>query len=137
MIWFWTQINLVATLILNGLIWTIQLVHYPLFARVGAEHFVDYEREHCQRISWLVGPLMVAELASAIALSQLRPGPLTQLGLGLVVGIWIYTGVLFGPLHGRLSQRQDRGDLDRLVRLNWGRTLAWTLRIPLAILLAA
>ena len=52
-----------TTLPLVGLIWTIQLVHYPLFDGVGAEGFAAYERRHAAAITWLVAPLMLGELA--------------------------------------------------------------------------
>ena len=52
-----------STLILVGLIWTIQLVHYPLFDHVEAERFRDFHRQHSEHISWLVVPL-TARLAA-------------------------------------------------------------------------
>ena len=51
-----------------GVIWTVQLVHYPLFGAVRADEFAAFEREHQQRISAVVMPFMLGELASAIAL---------------------------------------------------------------------
>jgi hypothetical protein len=50
--------NLVIALLLTGLIWTVQLVHYPLFAAVGEAGLAAYVREHGGRIGVLVVPLM-------------------------------------------------------------------------------
>jgi len=47
-------LNLFSTLYLTGLIWTIQIVHYPLFSLVGKNEFIDYHSAHSARISWKV-----------------------------------------------------------------------------------
>ena len=47
--------NASATWFLAGLIWTIQIVHYPLFDRVGRAGFVSYETAHAQLITMVVG----------------------------------------------------------------------------------
>ncbi len=35
--------NVAAVIFMTGFIWTVQLVHYPLFDRVGEEAFPAYE----------------------------------------------------------------------------------------------
>ena len=52
----WETANLVLAAALAGLIWTIQLVHYPLFALVGAAEWPRYGDEHRRRITWLAAP---------------------------------------------------------------------------------
>lgn len=125
-------LHTVVTLMLLGLILTIQLVHYPLFARVGTSSWPAYEREHQNRITYLVSPLMLAELLSAAWLA-LRPPALLLgwslwLGLALVLLIWLSTALLQSPLHGRLSAAFDARLHRQLVFGNWFRTLAWLLR---------
>ncbi len=44
----------VSTVWLAGMIWTVQVVHYPLFDLVGADSFVTYEAAHSIRITWLL-----------------------------------------------------------------------------------
>ena len=51
-----TLVHAAATWFLVGLIWIIQVVHYPLFARVGEDGFVAYEAAHTRLISLVVGP---------------------------------------------------------------------------------
>ena len=46
-------LHTLATIMLAGLIWFVQLVHYPLFSFVGAGDFVRYEREHTRRVTWI------------------------------------------------------------------------------------
>jgi hypothetical protein len=38
-----------ATLVMVGVIWFVQIAHYPLMARVSAGEFAAYEREHQTR----------------------------------------------------------------------------------------
>lgn len=117
---------------LAGLILTIQVVHYPLFARVGTDHYTTYQREHVTRITWLVAPLMLSELATGAALAlQPPPGlpPITAwLGLGLLLLIWASTALLQSPAHGRLAAGFDPAWHARLVATNWARTGLWLLR---------
>ena len=37
-------VHVLATWFMTGVIWFVQVVHYPLMARVGAEGFAAYER---------------------------------------------------------------------------------------------
>ena len=57
--------HVAATAAMTGLIWFVQLVHYPLFARVGVADFTAYEREHVRRTGLLVAPLMLLEALTA------------------------------------------------------------------------
>ncbi|RDI95806.1 hypothetical protein DV704_05915 [Meiothermus sp. QL-1] len=124
--------HLACTWALVGLIWTIQVVHYPLFERVGPEHFPAYEAAHARRITWVVGPLMLFELASGLALLALWPPALPAWAgwmLVLLLGlIWLHTALVAVPLHARLGRGFDPRAHAWLVRSNWLRTLAWSAR---------
>ena len=116
-----------------GLIWVIQLVHYPLFAQVGTEQFRIYEGEHTRLITFIVGPVMLIELLSALALLAESPptgvpGWLPWLLVGLLGLVWLSTIFLQIPLHGQLTAGFDIVTHGRLVATNWIRTVAWTLR---------
>jgi hypothetical protein len=122
-----------------GLIVFVQVVHYPLKARVGPEAFVAYQAGHTARTSWVVVPLMLAELASALWLAALPPAPslrpVALLGALLVGAVWISTALIQAPAHGRLSRGFDVAVHRRLVRSNWIRTGAWLARVPVALAL--
>ncbi len=125
-----------ATSALTGLIWTIQIVHYPLFAHVGRAGFVEYERSHSFRISTLVGPLMGVELICALLIVWKPPlgtSPLLAWG-ALIVLLMIHAcTVLFSvPAHNVLGEGFDASAHRRLVRTNWIRTLGWSVRAALA-----
>ena len=121
---------------LTGLIWTIQVVHYPLMAKVGPEGFAEYERLHSMRITPLVGPAMIAELALALLLLAQRPAAIAPwmawTGAALVLVIWLTTFLVSVPCHAILSQGFDAAAHARLVDTNWIRTFAWTARAALA-----
>jgi len=138
-----------VTAFMAGLIWTIQLVHYPLFAWVPPDAFTGadttnqpngrgYEREHMRRITWVVAPAMLVELASAIALLAMAPAEL-RLELGVALGalalIWISTITTQGPLHVRLARTADADLISKLVTTNWLRTALWSGRAVFAVLL--
>lgn len=128
---FWV-IHLAATLFLVGLIWVVQVVHYPLFAHVGAEQFQGYWRGHTRLITWLVAPSMFAELVTGALLFAVRPPglslPVLVVAFGLLLVNWLSTWLVQIPLHERLGRRFDPATVRRLVLTNWVRTAAWTVR---------
>lgn len=121
-----------ASLYMAGLIWFVQLVHYPMFADVPADDFVEYERIHQARTAWAVGPMMLLEVATAIAMFWHRPAGvpvwLPWVGLGLLLLVDGSTAAFFGPQHGRLSAGFDARLHRQLVDWNWVRTFGWTAR---------
>ncbi len=122
-------VQFAATWGLVGLIWLVQCVQYPLFARVGRESFAGFHAEHCRRITWVVGPLMLLELGSAVWLlwAGLREAWFLAALPGVVV-VWASTALVQVPLHERLRGGFDAAVVERLVRSNWVRTVAWSAR---------
>ena len=57
--------NLASTWGMVGLIWFVQIVHYPLFAKVGEPNFATYEEIHQRLTTLVVLPLMFTELLTA------------------------------------------------------------------------
>jgi hypothetical protein len=125
-------VNLILSAVLTGLIWTIQIVHYPGFMGVGTQDFLAYQHQHMRTISYVVVPLMVSELAVTVFLLFRTPAFCTKemYAAAAMVGIiWITTMFVSSPLHGKLaSQGYDAELIRRLVATNWIRTVAWTIR---------
>ena len=121
-----------STWAMVGLIWFVQIVHYPLFGSVGAEGFPRYEQQHQRLTTLVVAPLMLAELAAALWLCFVRPDwlPAWQawLGLGLVGIIWFSTAFLQVPAHEALAAEFSAEQHAKLVSTNWIRTIAWSAR---------
>jgi hypothetical protein len=134
-------IHAAATLAIVGLIWFVQVVHYPLFGFASERRFSRFAGEHQRRTSLVVVPLMFVEAGTALALLVAPPlglgrGPL-WLGMLLLMVIWLSTALLQVPLHRHLSSGRDAIAIRRLVASNWVRTTAWTGRGALALFLLA
>lgn len=132
--------HLLSTLVMVGVIWVIQVVHYPLFAGVGEAGWAAYEAQHQSRITYFVGPMMGVELATAVWLVLDRPAAFPAwavlLGAALVVVIWLATLLLSVPAHAALGAGFDAVAHGRLVATNWVRTVAWSVRGGLVLWLA-
>lgn len=126
----------VSTTFLTGLIWTIQVVHYPLFAAVGAERFAAYEAAHSARITVLIaGPWAVQGLTTLwllVAPPPAVPSWLVWLA-GLLAAVPVLVTLVWSvPAHGALSEGFDVAAHARLVTTNWLRTVAWSLHTVVA-----
>ena len=121
-----------STWFMTGLIWFVQVVHYPLAAEVGEAAYVRYQGEHMRRTTWVVGPAMLVEGVTAVgAIWRPPPGIGTAgvwLGIVMLVGIWASTALLQVPAHDRLARGFDRSAHGALVRWNWLRTGLWSAR---------
>ena len=124
--------NVLSTLFLVGLIWMVQVVHYPLFDAVGEKNYVEYQQRHQSNITYIVGPMMLIELATAIMLVWFPINgidkSLVYAGIGLVALIWLSTAFLQVPCHEKLVKGFDPSAYKWLVNSNWIRTIAWTAR---------
>ena len=122
---------------MTGVIWFVQVVHYPLFAGVGKTGFAAYEEGHSWLTTLVVAPPMLVELITGAALLWRRPGevPFWEAALGLVlIGvIWLSTYFLQIPRHTILGEGFDVGAHRELVTTNWLRTAAWSLRAGLVL----
>jgi hypothetical protein len=134
-------VHVAATLFMVGVVWFVQVVHYPLFSRVGPDKFSLYSEAHSRLTTYLVGPPMLVEAATALLLVFRRPEgvPLTAalIGLALVVVVWLSTALLQVPRHHILGSGFDRRAWNGLVLSNWVRTIAWSARGVLVLWIAA
>ncbi len=128
-----------ATWFMTGVIWLVQVVHYPLFAFADRARYGAMAAAHSERITWIVGPAMLVELGTALWLLARPPAgaprALLVAGLALLAVIWLSTALLQGPDNGRLVAGFDAEVHRRLVATNWLRTIAWSARAILVSLL--
>ena len=125
-------LHALATGIMVGVIWVVQLVHYPLFAQVGETSFVSYHQAHVRLISYIVMPAMLLELGGAIGAVRV---PLPS---GIPRWACFGPGAGYRPGGPRRCTRCRctigwRAGFDgqahaALVATNWARTLAWSAR---------
>lgn len=127
----------VATLWLAGMIWTVQVVHYPLFAMVGSRGFASYEAAHSSRISLLLlGPWALQGVTTAWVLFQRPVGvPAWMVWAAAVAAATtvVVTVLVSVPQHDVLADGFDAMAHRRLVATNWWRTAAWSAHAVLAV----
>ena len=124
-----------VTWAMTGLIWFVQVVHYPLFAAVGATAFPAYHAAHTRLTTLVVAPLMLTEAALAAWLVVVRADAawVAWAGAALLAVVWLATFGLSVPRHNQLAAHGADSEVIRaLVATNWVRTLAWTGRAVLA-----
>jgi hypothetical protein len=132
-------VHAAATWALVGMIWTVQIVHYPLWAEVRGDAFREYHARHMLRMTMMVGPFVVTEFltAAALLICGARGGWLLVSFAPMVVN-WVSTFFVQVPLHAKLAMGFDAEVHRRLLRSNWWRTAGWTFRgVCLVIALAS
>lgn len=130
-------LNLVLAAFMAGVIWVMQVVHYPLFARVGDAEWRAYEDAHRRRITVVVLGPMAGQLVLGALLIADAAGPLEVANGVLAAAVFAFTGLVFAPMHGRLSAGPDRRLVARLVAANWVRTALWTAQVVVAARIVA
>ncbi|MCE3011282.1 MAG: hypothetical protein LW875_11800 [Proteobacteria bacterium] len=110
-----------CTYALVGLIWVVQLVHYPLMKYVASEKWTEFHQAHTFWITPIAGPLMLGQLISAAGLFAQDPWLAGFSGLH-----FLFTFGVSVPLHHQLSQEMKNDLIHKLVRTNWLRTVSWT-----------
>lgn len=133
--------NLVATAVMVGVIWFVQRVHYPLLALVSTDRASAVAREHQRRTGRVVGPPMAVEGASTLVLLVERPDTVSLVwpwvGAALLAVALGCTVMLSVPRHARMATHPDDEVGRSLVRTNWPRTVAWTLRGAIGVIMLA
>jgi len=125
--------HLFACFAMTGVIWLIQLVQYPMFAYIDPAKFAAAHAMHSNNITLIVFPLMGLELVTSFYLAGAGDAPGNRVWMGLnllgVLALWGSTAILYVPLHNILTiGGYNLEVIERLVTLNWIRTLVWSLR---------
>lgn len=124
------QLALSAGLVV--LIWLIQLLHYPSFHFFDPRSFSTAMAFHQARISLVVVPLMLGELALTSWVTYQSPSSSNLAIFACVAGVWISTFVLQVPLHHQLVAYTPE-TINRLVLTNWIRTALWTIKLVIVL----
>jgi hypothetical protein len=120
-----------------GQIWFVQIVVYPLFAKVGPAEYIDYHRFYTRRIPL---PIILPGFASfllPIPLAFFGPDvPTWMSAANIAAGIvgLLVTVLLEIPRHGRL-ERGGKNDatITELIRYNWPRTASITVQAAITM----
>ncbi|SMP20411.1 hypothetical protein SAMN06265375_103151 [Muriicola jejuensis] len=109
------------------LIWMVQLIVYPSFIHFTREGLVKWHKKYTPRISFLVVPLMLGQLMAYGALLQEVKSFYSITCFILVLLVWLVTFTFFVPRHKAISAGDfTPKSLEDMVRLNWIRTVLWT-----------
>jgi hypothetical protein len=141
---FLVVVHTAATWFMVGMIWTIHLVHYPLFAEVGEATYVDFQSAHVARIGPLLALPWAIEGAAVLGLLWLafaggRPRlrvPALAGGAAMLV-VLLISGFWSAPAHAELADGFDTVVHDRLMAANLVRAFAWTARGVIAVWIVA
>ena len=135
-------LNAVATWTMVGVIWFVQVVHYPLLSVVPVESAATVAVEHQRRTGWVVmAPMAVEGVTTLMLLAMVPVGVawfvpwLAGIPLAVALGATVLLSV---PRHARMAASPDEQVGRELVTTNWVRTVAWSVRgaVVAAMLLA-
>lgn len=125
-------LNLVATHVMVGVIWFVQIVHYPLLAVVPVESAAEVAVDHQRRTGWVVMLPMTVEGFTTLGLLKWVPEGvawwvpwLNGVFLAVALGCTVFLSV---PRHARMAAHPDKSVGRELVLTNWPRTIAWSAR---------
>src|SRR3989338_3970075 len=120
-----------------GLIWTVQMVHYPMFIYgKGDDEFFNF---HARRFALIMIPLMLVEMALSVTLlfftTLLYLKVLFWVHFIFNVVIWIESLVFQIPDHHRVKKHFSEEHVQVLIHHNWYRTVLWTSKALLAFVI--
>lgn len=131
------MIHLVSTSFMVGVIWIVQLVHYPTFLFIDEQKSYDFQKFHMSRISYIVMPAMTTELFSGIYIyiysNMAIDSNLFLLALTILIINWVITALVFVKMHNKLLINYKIEIISLLVKWNWLRTLLWSVRLILLL----
>ena len=127
--------HLISTAIMVGVIWIVQLVHYPSFRYIESGKFRDFAFFHRQKIAYIVAPVMVVELLTGLFLLP-HFHSIFAVSMVMLLGVWLVTFFYSIKEHNILLSGKDEESIERLVKTNWYRTLLWSIRLVIISTLA-
>lgn len=120
-------IHLFSTIFMTGLCWFVQIVHYPLFRAIKLEDLPQYEQKN-KVTGYITVTVMTLELITGLVLVYQQFELLYILNIVFLALIWLSTMVYQVPMHLKLMIVASNETISKLIRTNWIRTLGWTIR---------
>ena len=118
------------TFFMTGIIWLIQLIHYPSFSFIDKNMYSKFQTFHMNRISFLVGPIMILELLSGFYLLLFFYSESNFFVINFILNILILTMtiIVFGTIHKKLIEGFKFSLFAKLISMNWIRTILWSMK---------
>jgi hypothetical protein len=123
-------LQVVSTFSMLGVIWYVQLVHYPMFLGLSEDQFSKWHHFHSDRTTWIVAPLMIVELITAgLVFFEDRSWQNCVFIIGLTGAMWLLTFFVSVPFHTTLTNvGYSKTVIEQLVVTNWYRTFVYSLK---------
>lgn len=120
------------TLYNTGVVWFLQLNHYPLYKAIGEREFQSYLAAHNRRIPLPIVLPSLAAFAASLLLLLRHPfaAPDSSVWLVVILNALILLSTIFvqGKAHAELARAgYSRVLVDRIIATNWIRVAAWTI----------
>jgi hypothetical protein len=124
------DLYLYSNLALIGLIWTVQIVHYPSFLFIDKKRSLEFQDFHMKSITYIVMPLMLIELfCGAILLYKNYTNIIFLIGFISLLVIWAWTFFVNVPIHSKLIINFEEDEVKKLIKSNWPRTILWSVKL--------
>ncbi len=115
------------------LIWLVHFIIYPSFLRIESQQFVAWHKKYTHRITYIVMPLMLAQIILSI-LDLI--GEITIYGvlsLLVLIALWALTFLVAIPVHKQLDNGKSIEAIHSLLKVNALRTILWTAELILIL----
>ena len=129
------KIHFASTFYLLGMIYIIQVIHYPVLALIGKDEFVECHAKHVNQTTFVIAIPMIIEFITMLLLLLSSPvfrnDPAFIFASVMIILIWCVTFFISVPLHNILATGYDQKAWKTLLKTNWIRTGAWSIRAAL------
>ena len=116
------------------LIVIVQIIVYPSFIYYERDNLLKWHKVYTKKIALIVIPLMLSQLIISLIQVYLLATITSIAYVLLVFFLWIVTLFKFAPMHAEISKgNYDSKFLNKLIYLNWMRTIAWFITITLSV----
>jgi hypothetical protein len=138
---FWLILaNLTLAAYCTGSMWTMQLMHYPLYANIGRAEFVNYIAGNNRRavMPTIIPGVAIVIVSIATAITTSYAGAAAIVGAVASVGVAASSAKWQARIH--LNLRRDgysSEQIAQLVATNWIRTILYTVALVAAIVVMA
>lgn len=126
-----SHLYIFTSIFMVGLIWVVQLVHYPAFVFIEENKFKAFSKFHQRAITLIVAPVMLLELSSISYLFLMHSG--YELGFLITIILWGITAYLGIFCHRKLLIHKDFQIIKKLILINWIRTALWSIKASLMV----
>ena len=128
-------LRLVVDFGLVVLVWIVQTIIYPSFLYMTEEQVRKWHPRYSTMITFFVAPLMFLQVGTVIYQIVNALSPWAIVSILCVLAVWCITFLQAVPLHRKIGRIPSSLDVRKqLVKVNWPRTLLWTLVFVLGVI---